>query len=159
MKKLVRVNERGIRIGESHPNARLSDVEVELLRCDRDAGLSLSALASKYGLSKSGAKKIVDGVCRGQIGPTVHAAETRRAKIKKVSVQISLPLNLRAKVHRLGGSAWVEKMVKEAKEPPKRVLTARMELNLPPHISAKLHRMGFSKWLKEIVAAHDHVPR
>lgn len=44
---LVRVNEQGRRIGERHPAAVLSDAEVEQLLADREAGLSLAALARK----------------------------------------------------------------------------------------------------------------
>ena len=61
MKTWVRVNEDGRRIGESHPQAVLSDVEVEALLAERDAGATLSELARRWGLSKSGVKGIVDG--------------------------------------------------------------------------------------------------
>ena len=114
MKKPIRVNERGIRIGESHPNPRLSDVEVELLRCDRDRGLSLGQLALKWGLSKSGVKAICDGRSRGQIGPTVDAKPTVRVRVKRVRVNLHLPLHIRAKLHRLGGSVWITRVVEEA---------------------------------------------
>jgi hypothetical protein len=113
-KVLVRVNERGIRIGESHPRAKLSDADVEILRQDRDRGLSLGALALKWGLSKSGVKAICDGRSRGQIGPTIDAAPTKFLKVKKVQVRLSIPLHVRAKLHRLGGSAWVTRKVEEA---------------------------------------------
>ena len=87
MKKPIRVNERGIRIGESHPNARLS---------------------------KSGVKAICDGRSRGQIGPTVDAKPTVRVRVKRVRVNLHLPLHIRAKLHRLGGSVWIARMVEEA---------------------------------------------
>lgn len=113
-KKPVRVNERGIRIGESHPNARLKDTEVEELRCDRDRGLSLGQLALKWGLSKSGVKAICDGRSRGQIGPTIDARPTVRVRVKRVRVKLSIPLHLRAKLHRLGGAVWLVRRIEEA---------------------------------------------
>lgn len=114
----VRVNERGLRIGESHPNARLSDKEVEQMIADRgpeDAPtMSLSQLAARYGLSKSGVKGIIDGRRRGQVGPTVGGEAARRTKRKKVRINFKVELHTRAKLHRLGGSAWLEKAVEKA---------------------------------------------
>lgn len=112
----VRVNERGLRIGESHPGAKLSDAEVELLLADRGdgpskGGMSLGALAKKWGLSKSGVKGIVDGKRRGQIGPSVDKSPSKKLRVKKVRVTASLQLHLRAKFHRLGGSAWLESVL------------------------------------------------
>lgn len=62
MKRLVGVNERGLRLGEDHRNARLTNSEVDLLLALRDEGWSYQALADKFDLSKSGARKI----CKGQ---------------------------------------------------------------------------------------------
>ena len=107
----VRVNERGLRIGESHPGAKLSDADVELLLADREGGMSLGALAKKWGLSKSGVKGIVDGKRRGQIGPSVDKSPSKKLRVKKVRVTASLQLHLRAKFHRLGGSAWLESVL------------------------------------------------
>lgn len=114
-KTAIRVNERGLRIGESHPRARLSDAEVDQLLADRERGMSLAALGQKWGMSKSGAKAIVDGKRRGQIGPTVDKAPTQRIKAKKVRVNLRIALHHRAKLHRLGGGAWIEKMLEEVK--------------------------------------------
>jgi hypothetical protein len=110
----IRVNERGLRIGESHPGAKLSDADVEKLLIDRDGGMSLGALAKKWGLSKSGVKGIVDGRRRGQIGPSVDKQPSRKRRVKKVRVTASIPLHLRAKFHRLGGSAWLEGAISDA---------------------------------------------
>ena len=111
----VRVNERGLRIGESHPNARLTDAEVEQLIADRGPEgkptMSLSELARKWGMSKSGVKGILDGRRRGQVGPTVDREPARRTKVPKVRVNLKLPLHARAKLHRLGGSAWLVKQL------------------------------------------------
>lgn len=119
MKRPIRVNERGMRIGESHPKAILTDAEVEQLIADRGPEgqpprLSLRELALKWGLSKSGVKGIIDGRRRGQIGPTVDKPPTRRTMPKKVRVNLKIPLHTRAKLHRLGGSAWLTKAVELA---------------------------------------------
>lgn len=66
----VMVNEHGMRIGQSHQNAKLSDTQVQQLLTDRGPSdaprMSLNALAAKYGVSKSGVKGIIDGRRRGQ---------------------------------------------------------------------------------------------
>jgi hypothetical protein len=115
MKTLIRVNERGLRIGESHPNAKLSDADVERMIADRGPDgaptMSLAALAARYGLSKSGVKGILDGRRRGQIGPTITGKPAHRTKQPKVRIKLSLTLYHRAKLHRLGGSAWVVKQL------------------------------------------------
>lgn len=71
MKRRVYFNEIGYRVGESHHNAKLTDIEVDALIRDRgpeDAPtMSLSQLAKRYGLSKSGVKGILDGNRRGQL--------------------------------------------------------------------------------------------
>lgn len=118
IRALVRVNDRGLRIGESHPHAKLSDADVERLLADRGPSheplMSLGALALKYGLSKSGVKSIVDGKRRGQVGPRIDKAPTRKVKVKKVRVNLSITLHARAKLHRLGGGSWLEKALSQA---------------------------------------------
>lgn len=52
MYKTVAVNDAGLRIGEDHPNARLTDHEVELIRQLRDEGMSYRALAEKFECSR-----------------------------------------------------------------------------------------------------------
>ena len=104
MKTWVRVNEDGRRIGESHPQAVLSDVEVDALLAERDAGTTLSELARRWGLSKSGVKGIVDGRRRGQVGPRVMR---RPARVALVSVCVVLTLQERSRFERLGGVRWL----------------------------------------------------
>ena len=104
MKTWVRVNEDGRRIGESHPQAVLSDVEVEALLAERDAGATLSELARRWGLSKSGVKGIVDGRRRGQVGPRVMR---RPARVALVSVCVVLTLQERSRFERIGGVRWL----------------------------------------------------
>lgn len=108
MKTWVRVNEDGRRIGESHPHAVLSDVEVEALLAERDAGATLSELARRWGLSKSGVKGIVDGRRRGQVGPKVQREATKR---EHVLVRLNLTLQERSLLRRRGGSAFVKRML------------------------------------------------
>ena len=115
----VRVNERGQRIGESHPNAVLTDADVERLIADRGpegapALMTLRELAVKWGMSKSGVKGIIDGRRRGQVGPTVSGAPSQRTRRAKVRVNLRITLHARAKLHRIGGSVWLEKMIEAA---------------------------------------------
>lgn len=104
----VRINERGRRIGQSHHRAVLTDREVDLLLDDRDAGMSLAALARKWRMSKSGVKGIVDGRRRGQVGPTVTRPATRREVVR---AWVSLTLQERAQLRRLGGASWVRRQL------------------------------------------------
>ena len=47
------VNEAGLRIGEDHPGAKLTDAEVERIRSlHEDDGMTYETLAEKYGVSK-----------------------------------------------------------------------------------------------------------
>ena len=53
MKKVVGVNERGLRVGEDHQHARLTDAECELIRQLHEQGMSYKKLADKFGVGKS----------------------------------------------------------------------------------------------------------
>lgn len=64
--KTVAVNERGLRIGDSHPQARLTNREVDMLLNLRDEGWSYRQLAEKFDISKSAARKICRGISRCQ---------------------------------------------------------------------------------------------
>jgi predicted DNA-binding protein (UPF0251 family) len=48
----VAVNESGLRIGEDHPNAKLTDAEVEQIRLLHKSGMGYGTLAEKYEVSK-----------------------------------------------------------------------------------------------------------
>ncbi|MDD5176277.1 MAG: hypothetical protein PHQ05_07650 [Sterolibacterium sp.] len=52
MQKTVAVNDAGLRIGEDHPNAKLTDAEVERIRSLHEDGMSYDALAEKFEVSK-----------------------------------------------------------------------------------------------------------
>ncbi len=119
--KVVRVNERGVRLGGSHPHARLTNREVEQLIADRgpetDPRMSLRQLAEKWGLSKSGVKAILDGRCRAQVAvaekPVTGPLGAAAAKAPKVRVKLTLTLADRARLLRLGGSDWVRKQLRK----------------------------------------------
>ncbi|WP_398307380.1 helix-turn-helix domain-containing protein [Zoogloea sp.] len=59
--KIVAVNEKGQRIGETHPQAKYSNGEVSLLLSLRDQGLTYSQIAQACGIPKS----TVAHICRG----------------------------------------------------------------------------------------------
>ena len=116
MKSLVRVNEPGMRIGESHHKAKLTDNDVRRLLDDRHVGgMSLQAIADKWGMSKSGVKMIVDGSRRGQVGPKVAKKPTEVSAPKRVRVKLTIGLYHRAKLARLGGRVWLENMLDQVK--------------------------------------------
>lgn len=75
MRKQIGINERGLRIGEDHQNAKLTDAEVELIRELHGEGLSYKTLAMKFDVSKSLIRYIVQYKRRGQVPAswrTVH---------------------------------------------------------------------------------------
>ena len=108
MKTWVRVNEDGRRIGDGHPQAVLSDAEVDALLAERDAGKTLAELARRWGLSKSGVKGIVHGRRRGQVGPRVLRQPSREPQ---VLVSVVLTRRERARFARLGGANWLRELL------------------------------------------------
>ena len=65
-KRLVAVNSRGYRIGETHPRAVLTDHEVDLvLELHFEEGWSYAALALKFEVSVRAVGKWCRGECRG----------------------------------------------------------------------------------------------
>ena len=52
MKKIVAVNESGLRIGEDHQNAKLTNSDVDLIRSMHEDGISYKAIAEKFLVSK-----------------------------------------------------------------------------------------------------------
>jgi orotate phosphoribosyltransferase-like protein len=66
MQKLVAINDRGHRIGQEHPGAKLTDEEVAVLLDLRDEGYSYAWLAQKFEVSKSCARWICTGRNRNQ---------------------------------------------------------------------------------------------
>lgn len=66
MTRMVGVNERGLRVGEDHQNARLTDGECEVIRQLHEQGMSYKKLADKFGVGKSTIRDIVVYRRRGQ---------------------------------------------------------------------------------------------
>lgn len=73
--RIVKVNEKGIRIGEDHQNATHTDAEIELARQLHEAGLSYKQIAEKFEVSKSTIAGWVKFRRRGQ-----HPANFRKVK-------------------------------------------------------------------------------
>lgn len=65
-KELVKLNERGNRIGESNPMADVTDHEVQLAVDLHEQGFSLAGIAAKFEVSKSAVRWWVCGGRRGQ---------------------------------------------------------------------------------------------
>lgn len=66
MERKVAVNEAGYRIGEDHPNAKLTDHEVDLILELREQCLSYRQIADKFEISKSQVRNICKGRKRCQ---------------------------------------------------------------------------------------------
>ncbi len=75
VKKRIVVNERGLKVGEDHHNAKLTDHEVELLLTLHDDGVGYKRLGEIFGISKSGARKICKGQCRCQVAIRYRTVE------------------------------------------------------------------------------------
>lgn len=63
---LVAVNEQGRIIGEDHPNAKLTDREVEVMRTMHENGCGLTELARAFEVSKRTVWRIVTYRMRAQ---------------------------------------------------------------------------------------------
>lgn len=66
-KRTVALNDRGCRIGETHPRAKLMDYEVDMVFELRDSGMTLAAIAEKLDVTKGTVWKILTGRRRGQV--------------------------------------------------------------------------------------------
>lgn len=62
MKHVVGVNEKNRRVGESHPQAKLTDADVDRMLAMREQGLGWGTLAKMFDISKTQARRI----CLGQ---------------------------------------------------------------------------------------------
>lgn len=60
MKRIVGVNDRGLRVGEDHQGAKLTNHEVEMIRELHAAGMSYTELSVKFEVSKS----LIAQICR-----------------------------------------------------------------------------------------------
>jgi hypothetical protein len=61
-RRVVRVNEAGLRIGEDHHNAKLTDADVEAMLQLRRDGWGYRRLAAKFECSK----RVVRDICAGR---------------------------------------------------------------------------------------------
>lgn len=66
MVRLVGINERGLRIGEDHQRAKLTDRDIELFWQLREQGLGCKRLAAKLDISHQHAKRLLKGTQRSQ---------------------------------------------------------------------------------------------
>lgn len=53
MKKLIGVNEKGLRVGQYHQRAKVTDAAVEMIRRLHEDGLSYRVIAEKFEIAKS----------------------------------------------------------------------------------------------------------
>jgi hypothetical protein len=79
-KRMVGVNERGLRVGEDHQNARLTDYEVELLRVMHEQeGVGYKRLARMFELNKRTVVRICKYEVRNQNPSSFRAVARTRA--------------------------------------------------------------------------------
>ena len=52
-KRIVGVNERGLRVGQDHQRAKLTDAAVEMIRRLHEDGVSYRVIAIKFDIAKS----------------------------------------------------------------------------------------------------------
>lgn len=64
--RIVGVNERGLRVGEDHQNAKLTDAEIDVLLEFRQRGWGYKRLAKKFEISKAQVRRICSGAARHQ---------------------------------------------------------------------------------------------
>ena len=76
--RIVKVNDRGLRIGEDHQHARHTDAEIELARQLHAEGMSYKKLAEKFEVSKSTIADWIKFRRRGQ-----HPSDWRRIDVSE----------------------------------------------------------------------------
>lgn len=82
---VITFNKNGHRIGASHPNARLTDADVDLVFELREAGLSLAAIAQKFDVTKGCIWKVMHGHRRAQTPEIWAVVDQRTGKKRKVA--------------------------------------------------------------------------
>ena len=105
---LVRVNEHGRRIGETHRNARHSDADVERAIAAYEVLRSYAKVAAAVGAKKSTVRDWIKGNRRGQVGPRTSERDPL------VNAQYRMPLSRRRKVLERGGAKWVNALIERA---------------------------------------------
>jgi hypothetical protein len=67
MGQVVGVNDQGLRVGQYHQHAKLTDVDVlRLLELRRSSGWGYGRLAAEFAISKRHVRNICAGKCRRQ---------------------------------------------------------------------------------------------
>lgn len=66
MQKTVAVNDRGLRIGEDHPNARYTDVEIAMVLALHDEGFGYKRIAKMCDMPRSTVRDLCKGLRRCQ---------------------------------------------------------------------------------------------
>lgn len=105
---LVRVNEHGRRIGETHRNARHSDADVERAIAAYEVLRSYAKVAAAMGAKKSTVRDWIKGNRRGQVGPRTSERDPL------VNAHYRMPLSRRRKVLERGGAKWVNALIERA---------------------------------------------
>ena len=105
---LVRVNEQGRRIGETHRNARHSDEDVERAIAAYEVLQSYAKVAAAVGAKKSTVRDWIKGNRRGQVGPRTSERDPL------VNAHYRMPLSRRRKVLERGGAKWVNALIERA---------------------------------------------
>ena len=115
----VMVDERGVRIGEGHHKAVLTDSEVAQLLADRGPeelpAMTYLQLAKRYGISKGCVASIVSGRTRGLQGRIVARVRVVEAVQPKVRAVLELTISDRALLVRLGGAKWLRKVLQSVR--------------------------------------------
>lgn len=83
-KKYVLVNERGRRIGESHPRAKLTDHEIDLIRDLAEEGMSYRQIAAKFEIFFTHVGDIVRCAKRAQIPERAKRVVVKRRTLEEV---------------------------------------------------------------------------
>lgn len=105
---LVRVNEQGRRIGETHRNARHSDADVERAIAAYEVLQSYAKVAAAMGAKKSTVRDWIKGNRRGQVGPRTSERDPL------VNAHYRMPLSRRRKVLERGGAKWINALIERA---------------------------------------------
>ena len=105
---LVRVNEHGRRIGETHRNACHSDADVERAIAAYEVLQSYAKVAAAMGAKKSTVRDWIKGNRRGQVGPRTSERDPL------VNAHYRMPLSRRRKVLERGGAKWVNALIERA---------------------------------------------
>lgn len=66
-KRMVGVNENGLRVGQDHQRAKLSDAAVDLIRELHEGGMSYGVIAKKFEIAKSTVQDICTYRRRAQV--------------------------------------------------------------------------------------------